>query len=195
MRSFISIVYADPCNRSAMQDTSSFRCRHQQSTEHPPEGLALISIGNSLRGDDGVASVLCDSLSGKTLQMVCRFDLGCFTANIGDCLPGHRYCIIVDSMVASSPIGTVLVIDLLTAVRKPSWPVLQSSHGFSLLDELRIASARIQLPERVVFFGIEVGTNDWSSALTASMKERLARLVDELTAVVLNIMEPEGINA
>lgn len=163
------------------------RCLHNSLPQ--PSRLALITIGNSLRGDDGIAARLCDALPESALLDVCRFDLGPYTGFLKDCLYGHKAAIIIDSTQNGTAPGTVSIIDLDAMLERQSIINLNSCHGFSLADELRIAKQYGALPERLIFFGVEVENVDWTENLSTKLKDMLPLLVQDLSHLVKNVVE------
>ena len=154
-----------------------------------PQGLALITIGNSLRGDDGIASALCDALPSAATADACRFDLGSYTGHLADCLPGHSAAIIIDATRNGTAPGTVSLADLGASSDITSPLNIRSCHGFSLADELRLAKRLSQLPERIVFFGVEVSNVDWSDKVTPTLEKILPQLVNKLSVLVSQMQE------
>lgn len=161
-------------------------CSHQ--TEGGT-GLALVSIGNSLRGDDGVAAAICQGLSKKLLANVCWFDLGTYTGHLSQCLAGHRACVIVDSTCNHAEAGTIAIMDLSAALKRSSPLQVKSCHGLSLVDELRLAEKAGNLPGRVIFFGVEADNVDFNDQLSAAIKAKLPQLIANLSLLVSTIVE------
>lgn len=162
-------------------------CNHSGSDK--PKGLAIITIGNSLRTDDGIAAALCDALPHHSLRGVCRFDLGVNTSGIGHCLTGHKAAIIIDATCNGVDTGTVTLLDLNAAISKRTSLEIKSCHGLSLFDELRLAKQTIELPERMVFFGVEVSDTHWSDGLSQDLQGEIPTLTKGLSKLVHRIME------
>ncbi len=129
------------------------KCPHLEVKE--PSGLAVITLDDSARGDDGVASALCDGLSEAILNNVCRFDLGSHIGQLAECLKGHRAVVLIDTTENGTAPGTVSIVDLGAVLDKTAPPNIQSCHGSSLWTELRNAKKSGILPKRLIFFGIE----------------------------------------
>lgn len=146
------------------------RCIHGKPGK---DGLALITIGNQLRGDDGIAAALCDALPESALQDVCRYDLGTYTGYLSDCLAGHQAAIIIDATYNGTASGTVTLMDLSSVLANAVPMNIQSCHGLSLADELRLAKKEGGLPKRIIFFGIEVNDVDWSDTPSPTLKRTM----------------------
>lgn len=167
--------------------TTNPQCLHNSLPQ--PSRLALITIGNSLRGDDGIAARLCDALPESALLDVCRFDLGPYTGFLKDCLYGHKAAIIIDSTQNGTAPGTVTIIDLDAMLEREAIINLNSCHGFSLADELRIAKQYGALPEQLVFFGVEVENVDWTENISTKLQDMLPLLVQDLSHLVIKVAE------
>ena len=165
----------------------SARCKHVSIQE--PEGLALISIGNTLRADDGVATVLCKALPQELLARVCSFDLGTHTGLLAECLRGHKAAIIVDSTKNDFAPGSVSMLNLQSVLERPSLLSVESSHGFSFFDELRICSSGEALPERLLFFGVEASSIAWSEKLSDALETKVPQIIQRLSLLVTKILE------
>jgi hydrogenase maturation protease len=168
-------------------------CIHSELTT--PSGLALVTVGNPFRSDDGIASVVCDAVPAAALANVCRFELGCYTAHIADCLSRHRAAVIVDMMVSDAPIGSYKVFDVSEILRGTKFTSISPGHAFSWLDELRIASLSRDLPPDLIFFGIEGRVVGWVDEFNTELSAAVPRLVDALITVLRNKSEASAPNA
>jgi hydrogenase maturation protease len=157
-------------------------CIHQ-SPKAQPGGLSLVTIGNSLRGDDGIAQAVCDNLPVGTLKSVCRFDVGSFTYFLIDALRGHLTNIVVDATSSGLAPGTITQLDLDQVIRSKSPFQLSFSHGLSLVEELKIASWKGLVSKSILFVGIEVANTEWQERLSTQLQGKLpeiTKMVDEL---------------
>lgn len=163
--------------------TNSFQCVHD--SESSAHGLCLVTIGNVLRTDDGIASALCNSIPGHTLLDVCRFDLGTHTGYLADCLKSHKAAIIIDCTKSGAEPGTVTITDLLSVLNKHArTPMLKSTHALSFLEELMLIKRSGELPKTLVLFGIEASSDEWSCALSEELKGKLPALALRLSLLV-----------
>lgn len=167
--------------------TTNSRCLHDALPNL--SRLALITIGNSLRGDDGIAARLCDALPDSASRDVCRFDLGPYTGFLKDCLYGHQAAIIIDATQNGTAPGTVSIIDLDAILQREAIINLNSCHGFSLADELRIAKQYDALPEQIIFFGIEIDKVEWTDKLSTKLENTLPQLVQDLSHLIEKVAE------
>ncbi len=175
-------------NTQAITKTLTYRqCRHAKEGE--PGGLALITIGSAFRGDQGIAPALCNVLPARMLVGVCRFDLGSHTGFMADCLANHKAAIIVDSTMNGTTPGTVSILDLGTVLDHNTPINFRSSHGLSVVEELRSAKKYGKLPKRIIFFGVEVGQIAPNNGLSRELQRRLPGLVDSLSFLVAKGLE------
>jgi len=173
-----------------MQSLSTWmpqKCPHSDFGQS--KGLAMITIGDSFRGDDGVAYALCKLLPKSTLQDVCQFHLGTHTEHLATCLQNHKGAIIVDSTSNGTAPGTVTILDLGAVVALATPLNIQSCHGLLLADELRIAKKLATLPERLIFFGIEVDRVERDARLSSAVREKLPRLERNLSLLIASVLE------
>ncbi|MFA7339933.1 MAG: hydrogenase maturation protease [Candidatus Obscuribacterales bacterium] len=164
-------------------------CNHSAAAHSG--GLALVTIGNSLRGDDGIAQRVCDALEPALLARVCRFDLGTFTNLLGDCLAGHHSAVIVDATKSGTAAGNISITDL-SVMASGSWAAplkCPSSHGLSLLDELILTNGRIALPKQIILFGVEVSDVDWAAQLSPTLEKCLPSIANSLSRLVVSTLE------
>ena len=173
-------------NMYARQNTETPRCHHSQA-EHA-SGLAIVTIGNSLRADDGIASALCDQLPHETMVDACRFDLGTYSNYLSECLKGHKAVIIIDSTCDGRSPGSITIVDL-NSLLESSTLDIKSTHGFSLLDELKLAKEQDLLPPRLIFFGVEIGEINWKESISPALQEKLPQLVKNLAFLVQKMLE------
>lgn len=161
---------------------NQINCPHQKISGQ--SGLVIITIGNPLRGDDGLSRALCDSLPPALSKAVCRFDLGNYTNFIGDCLHGHSAAIIIDATQTGSAPGTVSLINLKEYADARHTLEVKASHGLSLADELRIAASSQTLPAKILFFGVEIESWGWSQSLSKTMEAMLSEITEKLASEI-----------
>ena len=169
----------------------SLKVQNQAQCDHTalvhPDGLALVTIGNSLGGGDDMAASLCDVLPETALKDVCRFDLGSYTGFLAASLAGHKAAIIVDSTCNGTAPGTVSILDLTAMLDRAAPLKIESCHGFALADELRLAKRQGKLPRRIIFFGVEVGDQAATGQPIPNLK--LSQSVRNLSFLVLKVLE------
>lgn len=166
---------------------SEVHCPHKEASA--ARGLALITVGDSLRGEPSIASSLYGMLPKSALDNVCRFDLGPYINCLNDCLPGHVAAIIIDNTQNGTAAGTVSLIDLSAMLDRAAIMNVSSSHGFALAHELRIAKTCGTLPKRVILLGVEIDPVDWTKKLSPVLEAKLPQLVENLSLLVTKVLE------
>ena len=172
-----------------------YLCKHNLGCFE--QGLALITVGNNLRGDDGVASQIVQLLP-KT-QDFCIFNLGSFTNYLSYCLHGHEAIIIIDAIFTQNSKGKVKVFNLNQSLLSGNIPNNLSSHGFSFIDELNFSGTQKLLPPIALFFGIEINNKDGLDIISNDIQKQFSSIVKQLTELILevknNIAKPDFIYA
>lgn len=147
-------------------------------------GLAIITIGNTLRKDDGIATVVCDLLPAHLRVATCRFDLGLHTGYILECMTGHRVAIIIDAMRNGAEAGTVALIEISNLKTAADSLRITSCHGISWMDELRLFARHEDLPSTILFFGVEIGSSEGEEGITSNLQENLPFIVRKLSCLI-----------
>ena len=163
-----------------------------------PNGLVLVAIGNSLRGDDGAAARLAAMFKKLPLsERVCCFDIGIYTGYLGKCLSGHKAAIILDATQNGTAAGTVSIMDLRKWLERKSLTGVsaRSSHGLSFGDELRFAAKTDSLPETMIFFGIEAGGDCLSDKLSENLERKLPNVLSSLSGLAKSLLEENEADA
>lgn len=165
---------------------SRAHCPHQEEEE--PCGLAIVTIGNSLSGD-GLLASLCNMLPAAASNDVCKFDVGSYKGCLSDRIAGHKAAIIVDSTQNGTAPGTVSLMDLSSMLNRATVMNFSSCHGFSLSDELRLAKHYGTLPNRLIFFGVEIDAVDWTDKVSPALQAKMPHLVNNLSLLVARVLE------
>jgi hydrogenase maturation protease len=146
--------------------------------------VALVTIGNTLRGDDGIAQAVCNALPDAVAESLCRFDLGSYTNLLPLCLAGHEVAIILDAVATGDTPGSVTILDLSDPTRACSAGSINATHALSLADELQLAGLTGCLPGKTLFFGIEVEDPGWGRGLSEVLRSKLPGLAGELERLI-----------
>lgn len=164
-------------------------CPHQGDEQK--SGIALVSIGNTLRFDDGIAVRLLEKLTPDVKDEVCIFNLENYSQFLLDCMVYHEVAVIVDAVCSEKNVGDVSIIDLKEMILRGSKLPIESCHGFSFYDELNLVQDKSLLPDKIYFFGIGIKNDDWgegfSQALLAREDEIHNRLENFLKSLFLKM--------
>ena len=163
-------------------------CKH--SASEAASGVALIAMGNTLRGDDGIAQLVCRSIDTNLLDQVCYFDIGTASVYLPNCLLKHSAAVIVDA-VASESTGSSVLIELAELIRSKSPVAPRSSHGISFVDELKLFFESRRLPQTLNFFGIYCKAQDWQHSISHQLTNKLPALKNELELHLTTLLEEQ----
>jgi hydrogenase maturation protease len=125
---------------------------------HAP--VRVLGCGNLLMGNDGIGLRVVEilqktELKGENLDLV---DAGVCGLDLLNYFDGAKKVIIVDAVLANSPIGSVHRLDGRDIIKSTEEPLnLVSGHDLTITDVLRIGEHVQTLPE-IVVIGIEIGT-------------------------------------
>ncbi len=172
---------------------SNLECKH--SRDQIAGGVALITVGSSLRGDEGLATALTQSLPRELCKRVCRFDLGSYSGFLQECLIRHKAAIIIDSTNNGTAPGTVSILDVSHFLTQLENSNIRSCQGQLLSDEVRLAKRRGRLPQQIIFFGIEIDRDVWNETISGDVKAKLPKLANQLSFLVGKIVDTLDGNA
>src|SRR5665647_101184 len=125
---------------------------------HAP--VRVLGCGNLLMGNDGIGLRIVEilqktELRGEDLDLV---DAGVCGLDLLNYFDGAKKVIIVDAVLADSPVGSVHRIASRDIIKSTEEPLnLVSGHDLTITDVLRIGEHVQTLPE-IVVIGIEIGT-------------------------------------
>ena len=68
------------------------------------------------------------------------------------------------------------MLDLGAMLNRDNQLNMEGCHGLSFWDELQLGKNRIEMPERLIFFGVEVEQTDKVETLSATVQEKLPSL-------------------
>jgi hydrogenase maturation protease len=125
---------------------------------HAP--IRVLGCGNLLMGNDGIGLRVVEilqktELKGEDLDLV---DAGVCGLDLLNYFDGAKKVIIVDAVLANSPVGSVHRLDGRDIIKSTEEPLnLVSGHDLTITDVLRIGEHVQTLPE-IVVIGIEIGT-------------------------------------
>jgi hydrogenase maturation protease len=122
--------------------------------------VRILGCGNLLMGNDGVGLRVIEALEKTEIGSLENLDI----ADAGVCgldllnyFDGARKVIIVDAVLANSPVGSVHRLEGKELLKTDEPLNLVSVHDLTILDVLRIGEHVQVLPE-IVVIGIEIGT-------------------------------------
>lgn len=144
------------------------------------EAWTVIGIGNRLRGDDAVGSVVAERVRG--LPGVSRVVGEGDPFDVADLLGGGARVVLVDATRGGGEPGQVTVWEPRPAGgARPR--VGGSTHGFGADAAIELARALGPIPERVVVVGVE-GARFEGVGLSAPVRDAVDRAVAAVAGVV-----------
>jgi hydrogenase maturation protease len=123
--------------------------------------VRILGCGNLLMGNDGVGLKVIEALQNTEMECLKNLDIvdaGVCGLDLLNYFDGAKKVIIVDAVLADSPVGSVHRIDGRDIIKSTEEPLnLVSGHDLTITDVLRIGEHVQTLPE-IVVIGIEIGT-------------------------------------
>jgi hydrogenase maturation protease len=123
--------------------------------------VRILGCGNLLMGNDGVGLKVIEALQNTEMEGLKNLDIvdaGVCGLDLLNYFDGAKKVIIVDAVLADSPVGSVHRIDGKDIIKSTEEPLnLVSGHDLTITDVLRIGEHVQTLPE-IVVIGIEIGT-------------------------------------
>ncbi len=148
----------------------------------PAAGLAVIGIGNPLRGDDGVGPAAVHAMARDWMlpEGTRLLDGGA----LGVCALSHildaRHVLVIDAIACDAPPGTVVRID---GERAPALLARRlSSHESTLEAMLAAAACAGRGPEKIIVLGVVPERLHPGIGLSREVEEALPRLVEAVVA-------------
>jgi hydrogenase maturation protease len=155
--------------------------------------IRILGCGSLLMGNDGVGLKVIEALQKIELGSLENLDI----ADAGVCgldllnfFDGARKVIIVDAVLADSPLGSVHRLDGKDLIESTEEPLnLVSVHDLTITDVLRIGVQVQPLPE-IVVIGIEIGivvtevTLEISPEVLKGLDEAVRLIKDEVSSAL-----------
>jgi len=143
--------------------------------EYLKSRLAIVGIGNMLKGDDQVGCLLIQRLQGKT--EACLFDCGQVPENYIQPIikTTPQTIIIIDAADWGGPIGELRLIKK-EEIKNFSFSTHNASLGI-FLDYLKNELPLVNM----IIIGIQIGKREMMQSLSPEVESRLNQLVDFFT--------------
>ncbi len=147
----------------------------------------VLSLGNPLRGDDGVGAAVREMLAhdARLPHHVAVVDGGTAGLETALVLKGHRRAIIVDAADMGCAPGEWARFTRDQVILEPAEIGLHSTlHSAGLSEALALGEALGILPEEIVMYGVQPKSIDWSPGLSAPVQAAVpavcAAILDEI---------------
>ena len=170
------------------------------SDDAPARGeprVALIGLGNALRGDDAIGPLVAARVRDRLRALGVpgadhRLDLRCGALDplaIIAAWSGATTAVVIDAAVSGAPPGTVLRFDVTPRADSRAAPLpaafgRASSHGLGLAEAIALARALGRLPPRLLCFAVEgsdfAHAGEMSRPVRAAATTAVERIADEI---------------
>ena len=159
--------------------------------------VALIALGNSLRGDDAIGPMIGERVAARLRDRAPRPARESLTFRAGpldalaivDAWSGTAAAFVIDAALCGGPPGTVTRLELgpgAQASVRPRELARPSSHGLGLHEAIALGSALARLPGRIVCYAVEIGDLGYGRApgpaLIRAVETAAMRVADEILA-------------
>lgn len=134
---------------------------HHRSNQRMTNGIRgvhakalVVGSGNYFRGDDGAGLAIASMMRLEQPTHVTILELKGDVSSLIDHLQGYEVAMVIDATQSGSPPGTIHRYDASTNPL-PETRSTRSTHGISVGSDLELARIQLQLPKRVLVYGIE----------------------------------------
>jgi hydrogenase maturation protease len=151
--------------------------------------IVIIGVGNEYRHDDGVGPFILQELRGLDCPGVSLADSDGEPTGLIELWDGADLAIVVDGVSAHGVPGRVYRLGLHhpSAVSSSA----ASSHGMPLGEAVQLARALGRLPERMLFYGVQVADVTPGIGLTPSVAAAAADVTAEIYELIQHTLQPE----
>lgn len=141
--------------------------------------VLVIGIGNPLRGDDAVGSMVVRNIRKRHLENVRTLEMDGEGTSLIEAWNGAQSVFIIDAISSGVEPGTVHKID---AVREPLGGRLfaRSTHAFGLREAVELARSLHRLPPRLIIYGIAGKHFSIGEGISTELSESAARVADRI---------------
>jgi hydrogenase maturation protease len=138
--------------------------------------LKVLGIGNTLRGDDGIGSVVIEALQKENLpESIQLFDIGSDAFSIIDHFENEQPVLVIDCAQMGKEPGEVIKFD----VKDENLPILDkaiSIHGFGFSDVYKMAK---NLYENIqcTIIGVQPKSLEFNTGLSEEIKNKIPSII------------------
>ncbi|MGO9820825.1 MAG: hydrogenase maturation protease [Solirubrobacteraceae bacterium] len=141
-------------------------------------GVAVIGVGNELRGDDGAGLVVARRVRQLTGQEGIEVrELGDEPAALLDAWLGRDAVIVTDTMRSGSAPGTIVRLDAARELLPLPRSGRSSTHAVGLQETVELARVLGRLPPRLVVYAVEGVRFNPGAGLSAKVRAAIPELV------------------
>lgn len=148
-----------------------------QVTLQTKPAVLVIGIGNTMRGDDAVGSMVVRNIRKRHLENVRTLEMDGEGTSLIQAWTGAQTVVIIDAISSGAKPGTVHKID---AVREPLRGKLfaRSTHAFGLREAVELARSLHRLPPRLIIYGIVGKHFSIGEEISTELRKAASRVAD-----------------
>lgn len=149
---------------------------------HAP--VRVLGFGSPIMGNDGVGLKVIEVLRKMELEELENLDIedaGVCGLDLLNLLEGARKVIIVDAILANSPLGSVHRIEGEDLLKGAEFHPLISVHDLTVTDVLMIGE-QVQTLPKIVVIGIEIGAP--ATEISTEISQDVLKGVDEAVKLI-----------
>lgn len=141
--------------------------------------IAVIGLGNPLRGDDGIGTIILTSLlSDYKRDHIDYLDFGSASFDLINRLKNYELCLIIDAISAGLFPGELKIFCLHEAVFENSEGII-STHELSLKDIFEL-SKKFDIKTKIYVAGVQIKEVGFGKPLCLDLKNKLNDLTLEI---------------
>lgn len=150
-------------------------------------GILLIGIGNEYRSDDGVGIAIARRLRGTLPAGVTVLEESGEGAALIEAWQGATSVMLVDAVRSGAPPGTIHRLDA-SAAPLPARFFHYSIHAFSAAEAVELARSLGQLPQRVIFYGVEAENFELGVGLSPAVEQAVEGIIERAREELLRLL-------
>lgn len=150
----------------------------------------VLGLGNAIRSDDGVGIHAIRKLVGGNLlpPEVHAIEGGTLGLELLPRIKGASHLLALDAVDAGTAPGTLI---RYSGEELANLPTAKSVHLLGFTDLVGTLSLLDSVPSEIVLLGVQPGSTDWGTELTAEVAARLSVLVEAARKQISNWLTAE----
>ncbi len=153
--------------------------RQNQLKHAAAHAVAVVTLGNPLRGDDAIATHLLAGLPAELSETLCILDAGSYTRDLPDFLHNHDLGIVTDATASNDTV----ILDL-SDLAQCHQIMPDCSHALSWLDEIVLFKHEFSIPQRLLFVGLPTYESGWHEGLSTQARAKLPSLIKQFCELI-----------
>ncbi len=142
--------------------------------------VLVIGLGNRLRGDDGVGTVVAGAIRERGIAGIDAMTCDGDGTALLECWRGVDSVIVVDALRSKEAPGRIRRFEASRPL--PAWARARSTHGFGLAEAVEMARSLDRLPSALVIYGVVGESWGMGEGLSPAVSAAVPRVVDLVLA-------------